>query len=69
VPLFEAKSGTVACAGVGGGLNIEVLAPDGTIFNDGAVNVLDGGAGRDLFFAGLIDKILGRRANETVLFV
>jgi uncharacterized delta-60 repeat protein len=54
----------------GGGLNGDyTLSPDNTVYDDGAVNVLEGGAGRDLYFASLIDVITGRRANETVSFV
>jgi ELWxxDGT repeat protein len=52
----------------GGGLNgTYTLTPNVTVFDDGAVNVLNGGAGRDLFFAGLTDTVKGLRANETVV--
>ncbi len=52
----------------GGGLNGSyALTPGVTVFDDGAVNVPDGGAGRDLFFASMTDTVLHRRANE-ILF-
>jgi Ca2+-binding RTX toxin-like protein len=51
----------------GGGLNGDfTLTPDSSVFDDGSANVLDGNAGRDLFFAGLLDAIAHRRANEVV---
>jgi uncharacterized delta-60 repeat protein len=51
----------------GGGLNGSyILAADVTVYDFGGTSVLDGGAGQDLFFASLADKITGRRADETV---
>ncbi len=52
----------------GGGLNGSyTLTPGVTVFDDGAGNVLDGGPGQDLFFAGLTDTVKGQQRNETVL--
>jgi hypothetical protein len=38
-----------------------------TVFNDGAVDVLAGGKGRDLFFTSLSDSVLHRRHNEVMV--
>jgi uncharacterized delta-60 repeat protein len=52
----------------GGGLNgSSTLTPGLTVFDDGSNNVLDGGPGRDLFFAGMTDTVKGKRSNETLL--
>ena len=37
-----------------------------TVFDDGGADVLDGGPGRELFFAGLLDVLAHRRPNEAV---
>jgi hypothetical protein len=50
----------------GGGLNGgNTLTPGVTVYDDGSANVLNGGAGRDLFFAGLLDQVRHLHANET----
>jgi uncharacterized delta-60 repeat protein len=50
----------------GGGLNGSVtLTPDVTVYDAGGSSVLDGGSGRDLFFASATDTITGRRKDET----
>ncbi len=56
----------------GGGLNGDgyenyyTLTQGATVYDAGGASVLNGGAGRDLFFASLTDTITGLRANETV---
>ena len=39
---------------------------DATVFDDGLADILVGDGGRDWFWAGVNDKIKGRRANEFV---
>lgn len=54
----------------GGGANgYYTLTPSETVYDDGAVDVLTSGTGRDLFFASLLDSVIGRRANETTLLL
>jgi hypothetical protein len=51
----------------GGGLNGSVtLTPGATVFDNGGSSVLEGGSGRDLFFASAADTIIGRRKDESV---
>src|SRR5262249_56852983 len=38
-----------------------------TVFDDGAADVLEGGKGRDLFFASLGDSLPDRKNNERVV--
>ena len=42
------------------------LSPGGSVYDDGYANVLDGGSGRDLFFASLLDQINRRKSNESL---
>jgi ELWxxDGT repeat protein len=51
----------------GGGLNGSVtLTPGATVYDAGGSSVLDGGSGRDLFFASATDTITGWRKDESV---
>jgi Ca2+-binding RTX toxin-like protein len=45
------------------------LTPGATLYDDGYVNVLTGGAGRDVFFASLIDVITDRKPNEALFLL
>lgn len=38
-----------------------------TVIDDGSADVLSGGGGLDLFFAGLADTVTGQPRNETVV--
>jgi ELWxxDGT repeat protein len=52
----------------GGGLNgTNTLSAGVTVFDDGGADVLQGGAGQDLYFAGLTDTVNHHHANETVI--
>jgi hypothetical protein len=42
------------------------LQPDSSVFDDGNANVLDGGPGQDLFFAGPLDQVKHPLVNEAV---
>ena len=43
------------------------LSPNNTVHDDGFVDVLQGGARRDLFFASLLDEVVGRLADEALV--
>jgi hypothetical protein len=51
----------------GGGRNGSYTLTAGvTVYDDGGVDVLDGGPGRDLFFAGLEDMVKDRQPNDSI---
>jgi Ca2+-binding RTX toxin-like protein len=50
---------------------LKVSGPDATVYNDSSKDELEGGSGRDWFFAnrtgsGVLDKVLGLKGNELV---
>jgi Ca2+-binding RTX toxin-like protein len=53
----------------GGGLNGSVLLTSSTVHDDGVENQLTGGAGADLYFAGMFDKLTGKKKDETVIWI
>jgi hypothetical protein len=61
-------SGTGSGPNNNGAIFLIASGPSATVFDDGAVDVLNGGAGMDWFFANLSqDKIHGRHASEIVV--
>jgi Ca2+-binding RTX toxin-like protein len=49
-----------------GGANGAFLLNTNTVHDDGQVNKLYGGAGMDWYFAGVLDVLFNRQANEVV---
>jgi Ca2+-binding RTX toxin-like protein len=53
----------------GGGLNGPDLLTSSTVHDDGAENQLTGGAGTDFYFAGFLDKLTGKKKDESVFWI
>jgi hypothetical protein len=58
----------VAHVTAGGGLNGAAVLNGSTVFNDGAPDLLDGGAGQDAYFASLGD-VLGSSKKDDVFSI
>ena len=54
------RSGT----GIAGGLRLATGIPEKTVFDDGIQDLLEGGAGRDWFFATMVSEMKDKAANE-----
>jgi hypothetical protein len=58
-----------SAGGTAGGLNGPYYFNPITVSSDGAKNILVGGSGPDLFFAGVLDSVFGKKAGEKEVLV